>query len=42
MIEAGRTAFRAGGLPLEELFFDSFDYAPDAIEGMRSAGVDPG
>lgn len=42
MIDAGRTAFRAAGLPAGELFFDSFDYAADAMEGMRAAGVDPG
>lgn len=42
MIEAGRKAFRAAGLPAGELFFDSFDYASDAMEGMRAAGVDPG
>lgn len=42
MIEAGRTAFRAAGLPREQLFFDSFDYAPDAVQGMTAAGIDPG
>lgn len=41
MIEAGRSAFRAAGLPVDQLFFDSFDYAADAVEGMRAAGVDP-
>lgn len=42
MIEAGRAAFRAAGLPRDQLFFDSFDYAPDAVAAMREAGVDPG
>lgn len=41
MIDAGRTAFRAAGLPAGELFFDSFDYAADAVEAMRAAGIDP-
>jgi CDP-4-dehydro-6-deoxyglucose reductase len=41
MIEAGREAFRAAGLPRDELFFDSFDYASDAVEGMVAAGVSP-
>ncbi len=40
MIEAIRTDFVARGLPREQLFFDSFDYAPDALAhiGERSAG----
>lgn len=41
MIEAGREAFRAAGLPRDELFFDSFDYASDAMEGMLAAGMSP-
>jgi len=41
MIEAGRQAFRAAGLPRDELFFDSFDYAADAVEGMLAAGMSP-
>jgi CDP-4-dehydro-6-deoxyglucose reductase len=41
MIEAARQAFRSSGLPREELFFDSFDYASDAVQGMVAAGVDP-
>ncbi|MDZ7828301.1 MAG: CDP-6-deoxy-delta-3,4-glucoseen reductase [Halofilum sp. (in: g-proteobacteria)] len=41
MIEAGREAFRAAGLPRDELFFDSFDYASDAVEGMMAAGMSP-
>lgn len=41
MIEAAREAFRAAGLPRDELFFDSFDYAADAVEGMLAAGISP-
>ena len=41
MIEAGREAFRAAGLPRDEIFFDSFDYASDAVEGMMAAGLSP-
>lgn len=41
MIEAGRNAFRAAGLPRDEIFFDSFDYASDAVEGMMAAGMSP-
>jgi CDP-4-dehydro-6-deoxyglucose reductase len=32
MVEAIRHEFLAEGLPAEQLFFDSFDFAPDAIE----------
>jgi len=42
MIDAGRAAFRAAGLASGALFFDSFDYASDAVEGMVAAGIDPG
>ncbi|HUL47904.1 MAG TPA: 2Fe-2S iron-sulfur cluster-binding protein [Steroidobacteraceae bacterium] len=31
MIEAMRASFPRHGLPLERLYFDSFDYAPDAL-----------
>ena len=31
MIEAIRHEFVARGLPREQLFFDSFDYAPDTL-----------
>jgi CDP-4-dehydro-6-deoxyglucose reductase len=31
MIEAMRAAFPRHGLPAERLYFDSFDYAPDAV-----------
>ena len=39
MIEAIRAEFLAAGLPREQLFFDSFDYAPDTL--ARLAGRDP-
>ncbi len=38
MIEAIRQAFVARRLPREQLYFDSFDYAPDTLEAMRKAG----
>jgi CDP-4-dehydro-6-deoxyglucose reductase len=31
MIEAMRTSFPRHGLPAQRLYFDSFDYAPDAV-----------
>ena len=31
MVEAVRHEFIERGLPAEQLFFDSFDYAPDAL-----------
>ena len=31
MIEAARQAFAAAGLPNEQLFFDSFEFAPDSL-----------
>jgi len=31
MIEATRSAFPRHGLPMQRLYFDSFDYAPDAL-----------
>jgi CDP-4-dehydro-6-deoxyglucose reductase len=37
MIEAIRGRFIERGLPREQLFFDSFDYAPDAMAAMRHA-----
>jgi CDP-4-dehydro-6-deoxyglucose reductase, E3 len=37
MIEAIRTGFAAHGLPREQLFFDSFDYAPDTVARMKAA-----
>jgi CDP-4-dehydro-6-deoxyglucose reductase len=35
MIEAIRSTFPRHGLPLDRLFFDSFDYAPDTLTHMR-------
>jgi CDP-4-dehydro-6-deoxyglucose reductase, E3 len=35
MIEAIRARFIAAGLPRQQLFFDSFDYAPDTLANMR-------
>jgi CDP-4-dehydro-6-deoxyglucose reductase len=35
MVEAIRSTFPAHGLPTQQLFFDSFDYAPDTIARMR-------
>ena len=37
MIEAIRREFTARGLPREQLYFDSFDYAPDTLEALRRA-----
>jgi CDP-4-dehydro-6-deoxyglucose reductase len=37
MIEAIRAGFIARGLPREQLFFDSFDYAPDTLARMQHA-----
>ena len=37
MIEAIRHDFTARGLPREQLFFDSFDYAPDTLAKMKAA-----
>ena len=39
MIEAIRTRFVDRGLPRQQLFFDSFDYAPDTLAKMK-AGFD--
>ena len=41
MIEAIREAFPRHGLPREQLFFDSFDYAPDTLAKLQGA-VPPG
>jgi CDP-4-dehydro-6-deoxyglucose reductase len=35
MVEAIRHDFAGHGLPREQLFFDSFDYAPDTLAAMR-------
>ena len=42
MIEAIRATFLERGLPREQLYFDSFDYAPDTLAkrlGEESRGV---
>jgi len=36
MIEAIRSGFIGHGLPREQLFFDSFDYAPDTLARMQN------
>lgn len=41
MIEAIRHEFAEAGLPRDQLFFDSFDYAPDALAKLKAAGVSP-
>jgi CDP-4-dehydro-6-deoxyglucose reductase len=35
MVEAVRHHFSEQGLPADQLFFDSFDFAPDALEKLR-------
>jgi len=37
MVEAVRSEFLARGLPREQLYFDSFDYAPDALAKRGAA-----
>ncbi len=37
MVEAIRHEFMQAGLPADQLFFDSFDYAPDALAKLRLA-----
>jgi CDP-4-dehydro-6-deoxyglucose reductase len=39
MVEAIRHEYVARGLPREQLYFDSFDYAPDALAAMRGRSV---
>jgi CDP-4-dehydro-6-deoxyglucose reductase len=34
LIDAGRRAFVAAGLPAERLFYDSFEYAPDVLAAI--------
>ncbi len=36
MIDAGKSAFAARGLPEDQLFYDAFDYSADAPDAMRS------
>lgn len=38
MIEAGQNLLPAHGLPVDRLFFDSFEYSPDALRAMDRAG----
>jgi CDP-4-dehydro-6-deoxyglucose reductase len=43
MIEAGRRAFVAAGLPEDRLYYDSFDYAPDVLAALiRARSMAPG
>jgi CDP-4-dehydro-6-deoxyglucose reductase len=37
LIEAGRRAFVAAGLPEQRLYFDSFEYAPDVLAAILRA-----
>jgi CDP-4-dehydro-6-deoxyglucose reductase len=37
MVESVRSSFVAQGLPREQLFFDSFDYAPDTLARMKAS-----
>jgi CDP-4-dehydro-6-deoxyglucose reductase len=37
MVEAVRHEFTARGLPAQQLFFDSFDYAPDALAKLDAS-----
>jgi CDP-4-dehydro-6-deoxyglucose reductase len=39
LIEAIRTGFVERGLPREQLFFDSFDYAPDTLAKLAGTGA---
>jgi CDP-4-dehydro-6-deoxyglucose reductase len=41
MIEAIRARAAAAGLPREQLFFDSFDYAPDTLAKLGTQGTRP-
>ena len=41
MVEAIRHEFTTRGLPPEQLFFDSFDYAPDALAKLNAPKVTP-
>jgi CDP-4-dehydro-6-deoxyglucose reductase, E3 len=41
MIEAIRQEFLRHGLPREQLFFDSFDYAPDTLAKLRGVAPTP-
>jgi CDP-4-dehydro-6-deoxyglucose reductase len=37
MVEAIRAVYPAHGLPREQLFFDSFDYAPDTLAKIQAS-----
>ncbi len=39
MVETLRHEFGAAGLPADQLFFDSFDFAPDALAKLQQAGI---
>jgi CDP-4-dehydro-6-deoxyglucose reductase len=41
MVEAVRAAFPARGLPREQLYFDSFDYAPDTLARLEAERIPP-
>jgi len=42
MVEMIRSEFVQHGLPAEQLFFDSFDFAPDVLAKLpSSAPLDP-
>lgn len=41
MVEAIRREFVERGLPPQQLFFDSFDYAPDAVAKLSAAAFRP-
>lgn len=41
MVEAIRREFTQAGLPASQLFFDSFDYAPDALAKLRLGNAPP-
>jgi len=39
MVETVRHEFTARGLPPQQLFFDSFDYAPDALARLDASAA---
>jgi CDP-4-dehydro-6-deoxyglucose reductase len=41
MVESVRATFVAQGLPRDQLFFDSFDYAPDTLARMKASQSAP-
>jgi CDP-4-dehydro-6-deoxyglucose reductase, E3 len=41
MVEAVRHEFSERCLPADQLFFDSFDYAPDVLAKLSATGVEP-